>query len=51
MGIAAFLLSDAEPCEQSDNNQQKVQSEIWWKLAKLLQRRRRLKITRLYTCI
>ena len=39
MGIAAILLNDVEPLEQIDLLRQKAQGEIWWKFAKLFQRK------------
>ena len=42
MGMAAILFSEAEPFEKSVKSlQQKARCEIWWKLVKRFQRRRR----------
>ena len=38
MGMAAILLNDVEPFEQTELIRQKAQGEIWWKLVKLFQR-------------
>ena len=45
MGMAAIFLNDVELFELI---QQKAQGENWWKLVKLFQRRRPLKITRFF---
>ena len=50
MVMSATLFNDAEPFEQIDNTfRQKDPCEIWWISVKLLQRNRRLKITRFNT--
>ena len=46
MGMVAILFNDVELFEQIEQIWQKAQCEIWWKLVKLFQRSRRLKITR-----
>ena len=44
MGMAAILLNDVEPFEQTEQIWQKAQGEIWWKFVKLFQKRRPLRI-------
>ena len=52
MGMVATLFNDAEQLNKLIIRiWQKAHYEIWRKLVELFQRRSRLKITRIYTCI
>ena len=52
MDMAAILFNCAEPFKQIGNTlSTDGPCEIWWKLLKQFKRRRRLKITKFYTCI
>ena len=52
MGMAAILFSGTEPLKQIVNIlSKKAPFEIWWKLLKLFQRRRHLKMVQFYACI